>query len=67
MGVKYVGLDALSHFFDRLVQIFSTKEELENIQNNVITNEKVDEICGMDMEDLITSSLTVYDGEVESV
>lgn len=67
MGVKYVGLDALSHFFDRLVQIFSTKEELENIQNNVITNEKVDEICGMDMEDLIMSSLTVYDGEVESV
>ena len=67
MSIKYVGLDALSHFFDKLIEKFSTKEELDNIQNNIITDEKVDEICGMDMESLIVASLDTYNGEVEEL
>ena len=47
----YLNFEGLSHFLSKLSSKFVTKEELNNIQENVITNEEIDEICGFVIED----------------
>ena len=46
MTKDYLSLDGLTHFFTKLMNKFATKDELVNVQNNAITNEDIDEICG---------------------
>lgn len=43
---EYLSFDGLSHFFNKLALKFATKDELKTAQDNVITDDEIDEICG---------------------
>lgn len=70
---NYLSLDGLSHFLNNLLNKFSTKEELSAIQEDLITNEEIDIICGMsssinefiDRATGITYNLYVDNGELK--
>lgn len=70
---NYLNLDGLSHFFNKLINKFATKEELDAIEDDVITNAEINDICRMsssinefiDRATGITYNLYVDNGELK--
>lgn len=46
MKIDYLSLDGLTHFFTKLINKFATKDELNAIEEHVITSDEIDDICG---------------------
>ena len=42
---SYLNLDGLSHFLNKLLNKFATKEELSAVEDDVLTNSEIDTIC----------------------
>ena len=45
MTKDYLNLNGLSYFLNKLLVKFATKDELKAVQENVITDDEIDEIC----------------------
>jgi len=53
---KYLNFDGLTHFLSNLSNKFATKDELSAAQEDVITEDEIDEICGGVVEEALSQT-----------